>query len=83
MSELSPPLDEEVPWQRVVNARGEISPRGDPGSCRRQADKLREEGIEVRYVGGDALRDDFEGALDGQISMANYGWFPPVDDESE
>ncbi|KAF1921220.1 6-O-methylguanine DNA methyltransferase [Ampelomyces quisqualis] len=54
-----------VPWQRVLNAKGSISPRG-PGAASQQADALRREGIEVRQ---DAM---------GQytISLAEYGWFP-------
>ncbi|QRC91959.1 hypothetical protein JI435_021300 [Parastagonospora nodorum SN15] len=54
-----------VPWQRVLNAKGSISPRG-PGAAARQADALRREGVEVRE---DAM---------GQyaIDLAKYGWFP-------
>ncbi len=39
-----------VPWHRIVNAAGRISPRGDgPGgpAARRQAARLRREGIAV------------------------------------
>ncbi|OAL00834.1 DNA binding methylated-DNA--cysteine S-methyltransferase [Phaeosphaeriaceae sp. SRC1lsM3a] len=58
---------DNVPWQRVLNAKGSISPRG-PGSARRQADALRREGVEIRE---DAM---------GQytIDLAKYGWFPDV-----
>ncbi|KAH7401087.1 6-O-methylguanine DNA methyltransferase [Phaeosphaeria sp. MPI-PUGE-AT-0046c] len=56
-----------VPWQRVLNAKGSISPRG-PGSAGRQADALRREGVEIRE---DAM---------GQytVDLAIYGWFPDV-----
>lgn len=37
--------DRGVPWQRVVNARGEVSERGDPGWAALQRSILRAEGI--------------------------------------
>ncbi|KAF2027384.1 MGMT family protein, partial [Setomelanomma holmii] len=56
-----------VPWQRVINSKGGISPRG-PSAASHQADTLRREGVEVRE---DAM---------GQytIDLARYGWFPDV-----
>lgn len=41
------PADREIPWQRVVNARGEVSPRaGDPGLAQGfQRHLLEEEGV--------------------------------------
>lgn len=36
-----------VPWHRVVNARGEISARGDPSGEREQARLLRAEGVAI------------------------------------
>ncbi|KAF2133575.1 hypothetical protein P153DRAFT_382007 [Dothidotthia symphoricarpi CBS 119687] len=56
-----------VPWQRVVNAKGGISPRG-PGAASQQADALRREGVEVRE---DAMRQY-------TVALADYGWFPDV-----
>ncbi|KAI4088154.1 MAG: hypothetical protein LQ339_008765 [Xanthoria mediterranea] len=38
--------DQNVPWQRVINAKGMISPRG-PGGAARQAAALRQEGVTV------------------------------------
>jgi methylated-DNA-protein-cysteine methyltransferase-like protein len=35
----------DVPWQRVVNARGEISPRGEPGAEALQRKLLEREGV--------------------------------------
>lgn len=35
----------DVPWQRVVNAQGKISPRADGGGSARQQMLLEEEGI--------------------------------------
>ena len=40
------PEDNEVPWHRVVNARGEISPRrGSPAHALIQRSLLEEEGV--------------------------------------
>ena len=39
------PRGTAVPWQRVVNASGEISMRAHPGAERRQRNLLRLEGI--------------------------------------
>ncbi len=38
----------EVPWQRVINASGGISFKGDVNRAERQRDLLRREGIEFR-----------------------------------
>lgn len=56
------PDDSDVPWQRVVNARGEVSPRvGDPGWARGyQRHRLEEEGVEF-----DAR---------GRIDLEQFGW---------
>jgi methylated-DNA-protein-cysteine methyltransferase-like protein len=54
------PAEEEVPWQRVVNARGEISPRADPGEVWRQRLMLEEEGVSF----------DQQGCID----LEQYGW---------
>jgi methylated-DNA-protein-cysteine methyltransferase-like protein len=51
-----------VPWQRVVNARGELSSRRDPGGELVQRALLEREG--VRF---DAR---------GRIDLARYGWRP-------
>ncbi|KAL2818651.1 MGMT family protein [Aspergillus granulosus] len=60
-----------VPWQRVVNAKGMISHRG-PGSAERQAEALRGEGIEVT---SDSMGEFY-------VDFSRYGWFP-VELESE
>lgn len=49
-----------IPWHRVVNARGEISPRAQAGAGARQRTKLRAEG--VRFTAA------------GRIDLARYGW---------
>ena len=53
---------ERVPWQRVVNARGAVSPRAEPGADTIQRRLLEREG--VRF---DAR---------GRVDLARYGWRP-------
>ncbi|CAK7224388.1 Alkyltransferase-like protein 1 [Sporothrix bragantina] len=59
-----------VPWQRIISAKGVISPRGlaagGAGGRNRQAVALRAEGVEVMV---DAL-----GEL--SVDLDRYGWFP-------
>ena len=71
--------NETVPWQRVINAKGAISARGDDGQgANRQAEKLRQEGVTVTEHGR-----GFEATVD----LSKYGWFPEslsdVEAESE
>jgi len=59
---------DNVPWQRVVNAKGGISPRGDDGlGASRQALKLRQEGVEVI---------DARGIEEAHVDFSRFGWFP-------
>jgi len=53
-----------VPWWRVISSAGVISPR-DEGAVKLQAQKLREEDVEV----------------DGnyKIRLADHGWFPETE----
>jgi methylated-DNA-protein-cysteine methyltransferase related protein len=54
-----------VPWQRVINSQGKISPHGDGYGTTIQRQLLEEEGI------------PFD--LEGKIDLAKYGWpEPPV-----
>jgi methylated-DNA-protein-cysteine methyltransferase-like protein len=39
------PNESDVPWQRVINAQGKISPRGDNLGAAVQQDLLEEEGV--------------------------------------
>lgn len=70
--------DQTVPWQRVIASSGAISDRGDGGEgARRQAERLREEGVEVSDAlgGGVSVNDPrygTGGAL--RVSLATYGW---------
>jgi methylated-DNA-protein-cysteine methyltransferase-like protein len=60
--------DQNVPWQRVVNSKGGISPRGDGGAgSNRQAERLRAEGVEVR---------EGRGIEEMTVDLGRFGWFP-------
>ncbi|MGL4648336.1 MAG: MGMT family protein, partial [Caldilineaceae bacterium] len=39
------PHNSDVPWQRVINAQGKVSPRGDMHSTESQRLRLEEEGV--------------------------------------
>ena len=56
------PTASDVPWHRVVNARGEISPRNSGDSHELQRMLLESEGI------------DFD--LRGRLDLAQYQWRP-------
>jgi methylated-DNA-protein-cysteine methyltransferase-like protein len=64
--------DDTVPWQRVVNHKGIISPRDEPGAADRQRVQLLAEGVPVEDGGMDA---SFEGGA-GRVDLALFGWFP-------
>lgn len=51
-----------VPWQRVVNARGEVSLRSEPGAERLQRALLEAEGVVFDRS--------------GRIDLARFGWSP-------
>lgn len=50
------PRDSGVPWQRVINAKGEISARSEPGFEGYQRHLLEEEGVELDSRGRIELR---------------------------
>ena len=56
------PEDHDVPWHRVINAQGGVSPRAAPGWDDVQRQLLRREGVR------------FDGA--GRTSLARYQWQP-------
>jgi len=56
------PEETDVPWQRVVNARGEVSARAEPGRDHYQRHRLIEEGVV------------FDAA--GRIDLRRFGWRP-------
>jgi methylated-DNA-protein-cysteine methyltransferase-like protein len=53
-----------VPWQRVINAKGEISPHAGGEGSGRQREILTEEGIEFD--------------LKGRIDLGQFGWKGPA-----
>jgi methylated-DNA-protein-cysteine methyltransferase-like protein len=48
--------NDTVPWHRVINAQGKISPRGDGGGEVRQRARLEDEGIHFDGDGKTNLR---------------------------
>jgi len=54
------PGESDVPWQRVVNSKGTISPRSGGDSHRLQRWLLEDEGVEF--------------GPDGAIDMERFGW---------
>lgn len=51
------PEGHDVPWQRVINSRGMISIQNLRAPKTLQAKLLREEGVEVKMVGGNYFVD--------------------------
>lgn len=43
--------EDELPWQRIVNAKGEVSPRSEPGYEGLQRAMLEAEGVEFNAAG--------------------------------
>ncbi len=58
------PEGSPLPWHRVVNARGEISQRREPGCGEVQRTKLEAEGIAFRK---------------GRVDLELYRWEPGID----
>jgi len=56
--------ERDVPWQRVINARGELSRRGEPAAARVQRAILEREGVVF--------------ARSGRVDLAAHGWRPRV-----
>ncbi len=54
--------DPELPWQRVVNAKGEVSPRSEPGREGLQRAMLEAEGVSFNSK--------------GRINLKVYRWDP-------
>ncbi len=54
--------DDRVPWHRIVNARGEVSPRSWGDSHHLQRDLLEAEGVEFSET--------------GRISLTRFRWKP-------
>ena len=58
------PDGSELPWHRVINSRGEVSPRAMPGWDGYQRHLLEEEGVELDER--------------GRIDLDRYRWEPPL-----
>ena len=56
-------LDSDVPWQRIINHQGRVSPRSAGHGSQLQRELLEEEGVEF-----DAK---------GRVSFRKYGWMEP------
>ncbi|MBK8046892.1 MAG: MGMT family protein [Anaerolineales bacterium] len=54
---------DDVPWQRVINAQGKVSPRADDWGAEAQRVRLSDEGIELDEA--------------GRIDLARYRWPGP------
>jgi methylated-DNA-protein-cysteine methyltransferase-like protein len=54
------PNDSDVPWQRVINAKGKVSPHGAGFGTMMQEQLLKEEGVEFDSQ--------------GRIDFTRYGW---------
>ncbi|MEO1369451.1 MAG: MGMT family protein [Acidobacteriota bacterium] len=52
--------DDDVPWQRVINAKGEVSPRSEPGREGLQRAILESEGVAFR--------------ANGRVDLERYRW---------
>ena len=59
---LSASTDNHIPWHRVINAKGEISPRSDSIFAQLQRDLLEHEGVKFNHQ--------------GKISLHRYRWKP-------
>ena len=55
------PSGTTLPWHRVINARGEVSPRAEPGWEGFQRQLLEAEGVEFRR---------------GRVDLDGYRWEP-------
>ena len=54
----------KIPWQRVINARGEVSQRSSPDGDRLQRALLESEGVVF--------------GANGRIDLERYGWRPRI-----
>ena len=59
------PSDLDIPWHRVINAKGMISFPHDSEPYRRQIERLAEEGVEF---------------INGKVDFAEYRWQPDLDE---
>ncbi len=57
------PFDSDVPWQRVINRHGKVSPRSGGAGSALQRQLLQEEGIQFDH--------------EGRVDFAAVGWDGP------
>jgi methylated-DNA-protein-cysteine methyltransferase-like protein len=62
------PEDLDLPWHRVINAKGEVSPRAEPGREGFQRHLLEEEGVVF-----DA---------NGRLDLESYRWEPDASEKA-
>lgn len=60
---------ESIPWHRVVNAQGRVSPRAEAGTEEYQQDLLMAEGVEFDHK--------------GKLLLADYRWNGEMDNDNE
>lgn len=70
------PDKSDVPWQRVINAQGKISPRSDHASTEFQRQLLRDEGIVFRENGA-VNWDDVRWSGPPLAWLLEHGFSPP------
>ena len=58
-------FDSDVPWQRIINYKGMVSPRSSGHGSQMQRELLEEEGV---------VFDDR-----GRVSFRKFGWMEPDD----
>jgi methylated-DNA-protein-cysteine methyltransferase-like protein len=56
------PAELAIPWHRVINSRGEVSPRSEPGWEGYQRHLLEEEGVEFNLL--------------GRVDLKHFRWQP-------
>ena len=54
------PDEEDIPWHRVINSKGTLSPRANPDSVEYQRELLSVEGVQFDHL--------------GRIDLAKYAW---------
>lgn len=61
------PAGHDVPWQRVINSRGEVSPRRSGDGDLIQRSLLEAEGVCFDQR--------------GRVDLSRYGWFAPAENQ--
>ena len=56
------PAEHDIPWHRVINSKGMVSPRANPDAANYQCELLAEEGVEF--------------GIDGKIDLGKFLWVP-------